>query len=112
MVRLLSEVERRVPPLAGPMDSQGLAMSASSEGSGRRPTQTEPHAQGPASGSLRRRNPREGVLRRSSALYGDCDLPQVIVVVVVQAAKGSTAIQQSTDLARQSGDRQHDVETA
>ena len=68
----LSEVER--PCLIDDLRAEyhREAMTAFSEGYGCRPARTSRRARGPASVSLRRRNPRVVTPRPRRALYGDC----------------------------------------
>jgi hypothetical protein len=75
--------------------------SAFSEGSGRRPhARTSPQPRGPASGSLRRRNPRKVCCDSPASLYGDCDSGHALGMVRVKATLRSAANVQLADLAR------------
>lgn len=48
---------------------------------------TLPQAQGPASGSLRRRNPRDVYRSGAAGAYGDCDLALAVVVWLLEAGR-------------------------
>lgn len=64
---------------------------------------TSPQPGGPASGSLRRGNPREDLARRFSEVYGDCGFEQV-----VEEADEDAAWPLEASFWRVQADREHD----